>query len=72
MSKKQSIAVFGNRLGVPGEFVAAPVLGHKAVGFVHVAVVIFQTPQAPVYLVQFARRMLMRRPVSPRALDHHS
>jgi hypothetical protein len=42
MSKKQSIAVFGNRLGVPGEFFAAPVLGHRAVGFIHVAVVIFQ------------------------------
>jgi hypothetical protein len=41
MSKKQSIAVFG-AFRCAGDVLAAPVLGHKAVGFIHVVVVIFQ------------------------------
>jgi hypothetical protein len=42
LSNKVNRRFFGNRWGVPGECLAAPVLRHRVVGLIHVLIVIFQ------------------------------
>ena len=58
MSKKRSIAVFSNRLVVPGEFLPAPVLGHRVVGLHSCHGCHFQPPDAPLNVGRFALRIL--------------
>jgi hypothetical protein len=64
---------FGNGWGVPGKFLAASVLGHTDVGFIHVAGVIFQISSCSGFtLFNLQADAHAASSFAARALDHHS